>query len=273
MSPVAEIPRVEGSAVYPLGSRVTERGHLEVGGCDLVELAREFGTPAYVYAEDDIRARARAYLDAFRRAHGRLRGDLREQGAPLRRRVPDRSARRGCRSTWPPGGELEAALRGRLRRRADLHPRQQQDRGRASRRDRRAASATSSSTPSTRSTGSSGSLDRPQDVLIRVTPGIKASTHSYIQTGQLDSKFGFGLDDGLAERAVEEIRASSRLELVGLHAHIGSQIFELEPYTQGDRGPGGPRRRGLPPAQRRRRARHRLHAARTRLPRSRTTST
>jgi diaminopimelate decarboxylase len=49
----------------PRGSRVNERGHLEVGGCDVVELAREYGTPAYVYAEDDIRSRAQEYLDAF----------------------------------------------------------------------------------------------------------------------------------------------------------------------------------------------------------------
>jgi diaminopimelate decarboxylase len=75
-------------------------------------------------------------------------------------------------------------------------------------------------------------LDRPQRVLIRLTPGIKPSTHSYVQTGQLDSKFGFGLADGLAQRAVERVRASRHLELVGLHAHIGSQIFELEPYTK-----------------------------------------
>ena len=54
------------SHVYPLGSRLDERGRLEVGGCDVVELAREFGTPAYVYAEDDIRTRARSYLEAFR---------------------------------------------------------------------------------------------------------------------------------------------------------------------------------------------------------------
>jgi diaminopimelate decarboxylase len=69
-------------------------------------------------------------------------------------------------------------------------------------------------------------------VLIRVTPGIKADTHTYVQTGQLDSKFGFGLEDGLAARAIETVRASRNLELVGLHAHIGSQIFELEPYTK-----------------------------------------
>src|SRR3954471_3828935 len=51
---------------YPLGSRVNDQGHLEIGGCDVVELAAEHGTPAYVYAEDDIRARARAYVEAFR---------------------------------------------------------------------------------------------------------------------------------------------------------------------------------------------------------------
>src|SRR3982751_1173518 len=54
------------SHVYPLGSRLNEQGRLEVGGWDAIELAREFGTPAYVYAEDDMRARARAYLEAFR---------------------------------------------------------------------------------------------------------------------------------------------------------------------------------------------------------------
>jgi len=54
------------SHVYPLGSRINEAGRLEVGGCDVVELAETFGTPAYVYSEDDLRARARAYMDAFR---------------------------------------------------------------------------------------------------------------------------------------------------------------------------------------------------------------
>jgi diaminopimelate decarboxylase len=74
-------------------------------------------------------------------------------------------------------------------------------------------------------------LDRSQDVLIRVTPGILPNTHSYVQTGGLDSKFGFGLEDGLAARAIAEVRSSRHLRLVGLHAHIGSQIFELEPYA------------------------------------------
>ena len=64
-----------------------------------------------------------------------------------------------------------------------------------------------------------------------MTPGVKPSTHDFITTGQLDSKFGFGMGDETgAARAIERVLASDKLELVGLHAHIGSQIFELEPY-------------------------------------------
>jgi diaminopimelate decarboxylase len=74
-------------------------------------------------------------------------------------------------------------------------------------------------------------LDEPMKVLIRVTPGVKPSTHDFITTGQLDSKFGFGAGDASgAARAIERVLASDKLELVGLHSHIGSQIFELEPY-------------------------------------------
>ncbi|HEY7949813.1 MAG TPA: hypothetical protein VID51_03150, partial [Solirubrobacterales bacterium] len=63
----AVVDPIAGSPVYPVGSRVNERGHLEIGGCDVVDLAAEFGTPAYVYAEDDMRGRARSYREAFER--------------------------------------------------------------------------------------------------------------------------------------------------------------------------------------------------------------
>ena len=96
--------------VYPLGSRINVAGRLEVGGCDVVELAREFGTPAYVYAEDDLRARARAFL-SVRGAHRRLRGPLREQGLPVHRGV--QAVRRGgALLRRRLGGELHLALRG-----------------------------------------------------------------------------------------------------------------------------------------------------------------
>jgi diaminopimelate decarboxylase len=75
-----------------------------------------------------------------------------------------------------------------------------------------------------------GERGRSQDVLVRVTPGVKPSTHRYISTGQLDSKFGFSLEGGLAAQAVAACRAAANLNLVGLHCHIGSQIFELGAY-------------------------------------------
>jgi diaminopimelate decarboxylase len=69
-----------------------------------------------------------------------------------------------------------------------------------------------------------------QRVLVRVTPGVKPSTHAYISTGQLDSKFGFSLEGGPAAEALAAVRARPSLELVGLHCHIGSQLFELSSY-------------------------------------------
>ena len=69
-------------------------------------------------------------------------------------------------------------------------------------------------------------------MLIRITPGVRPSTHENVQTGQLDSKFGLGIADGLAAAGIAAVLSSSSLDLVGLHAHIGSQIFELEPYVR-----------------------------------------
>ena len=67
-------------------------------------------------------------------------------------------------------------------------------------------------------------------ILLRITPGIEAHTHDYIKTGQLDSKFGFGLENGHAFMAVESALSTKGLKLMGFHCHIGSQIFEEEPF-------------------------------------------
>jgi diaminopimelate decarboxylase len=227
--PVVADP-IAASPVYPAGSRVNERGHLEVAGCDVVELAEEFGTPAYIYAEDDMRHRAREYVSAF---------EQRTDGFEViyaSKAFPATAAYRlmreeGVSVDVASGGELHLALAaGFDPSRIHLH-------------------GNNKTEAELRYAFESGVghlildsfdeieladrlLDRSQRVLIRVTPGIKPSTHDYVQTGQLDSKFGFGLADGLAKRAVERVRESDNLELVGLHAHIGSQIFELEPYVK-----------------------------------------
>jgi diaminopimelate decarboxylase len=230
MTATTETPVVAGSPVYPLGSRVNERGHLEVGGCDVVELAGEFGTPAYIYDEDDMRARARAYLDAFRSRTDDFEVLFASKAAPFS------AAYRLCAEEElsvdvASGGELHMALGAGFRPdRIYLHGNNKTEA------ELRQAAEAGVGQVILDSFGEierlDAMLDRPQDVLIRVTPGIVPSTHSYVQTGGLDSKFGFGLEDGLAARAVEAVRASSHLRLVGLHAHIGSQIFELEPYVK-----------------------------------------
>ncbi|HEY5386946.1 MAG TPA: diaminopimelate decarboxylase, partial [Thermoleophilia bacterium] len=73
---------------------------------------------------------------------------------------------------------------------------------------------------------------RCQQVIVRVTPGVRPTTHDFVQTGQQDSKFGLGLVDGRAEDAVRRLRDAAHLQLVGVHAHIGSQIFELDSYRR-----------------------------------------
>ena len=221
---------IAASPVYPAGSRVNESGHLEVAGCDLVEIAERFGTPAYIYAEDDIRGRARQYIEAFEPRTDSFEVIYASKSLPCT--AAYRVIREeGLSVDVASGGELHMALA------AGFDP------------DRVHVHGNNKSEAELRYAFESGVghlildsfdeieladrlLDRPQRALIRVTPGIKPSTHDYIQTGQLDSKFGFGLADGLAEEAVRRVRASRYLELVGLHAHIGSQIFELEPYVK-----------------------------------------
>jgi diaminopimelate decarboxylase len=212
------------SHVLPLGSRLNAQGRIEVGGCDLVELAREFGTPAYVYAEDDMRARARAYLEAFRARTERSEVIFAGKALPCSAAFR-LLAEEGLGADVASGGELHLALRGGVpAERIYLHGNNKSEA------DLEYALASGVGHIVVDSFDEIERLrGRSARVLLRVTPGIRPSTHSYIQTGQEDSKFGFGLDD--VPRAVEACTAAG-LELRGLHAHIGSQILELEGFEK-----------------------------------------
>ena len=210
------------SHVYPLGSRLNERGRLEVGGCDVIELAAEFGTPAYVYAEDDMRARARAFVEAFRARTERFEVIYASKAFPCTA-VYRLFSEEGLSADVASGGELHLALAGGMDpRRLYLHG------------NNKSPAELEYALESGVGQIVVDSFDeierlrgRAQRVMLRVTPGIKPTTHSYIQTGQVDSKFGFPMAD--VPRAVEACEAAG-LELCGLHAHIGSQILDVEVF-------------------------------------------
>jgi diaminopimelate decarboxylase len=201
-----------------------------VGGCDVVELAERYGTPAYIYAEDDMRARARAYLEAFQARTDDFEVIYASKALPLTAAYRVLSEE-GLSVDVASGGELYLALKAGVDPgRIFMHGNNKTEAELRYAFESRIGYLVLDSFAEIER--AERLLDRPQEVLIRVTPGIKPSTHSFVQTGQLDSKFGFGLQDGMAAEAVRRVRESQRLDLVGIHAHIGSQIFELEPYAR-----------------------------------------
>jgi diaminopimelate decarboxylase len=217
------------SHVLPLGSSINQRGHLEVGGCDAIELAREFGTPAYIVAEDDLRTRAHAFVDAVSSRHDDF-DVLFATKAFACTAVCRTFAEEGLGCDVASAGELHLALRG------GFDPARIYFHGNAkTEHELRVAMQAGvghvvldSAHELDRAQGIAEQLGVTQRVLIRVTPGVAGDTHQAISTGQSDSKFGFSPAD--ARSAVARLSASHALELVGLHCHIGSQLFELEPF-------------------------------------------
>jgi diaminopimelate decarboxylase len=217
------------ASVFPLGTRVNERGRLEIGGCDTIELVREFGSPAYVVVEADLRARARTFLEALRTRHDRGEVLFGSKAFPCTA-VYRAFAEEGLGCDVASGGELHLAVK------AGFDPARIYLHGNAkSEVEVRVALlagvgyvVVDSMHDLERVERVAGELARRQRVLIRVTPGVVGDTHHAISTGQEDSKFGFSVDE--ARTAIDRLRRSPWLELVGVHCHIGSQLYDLEPF-------------------------------------------
>ncbi|HLH64171.1 MAG TPA: diaminopimelate decarboxylase [Solirubrobacteraceae bacterium] len=218
------------SHVYPMGARVNERGRLELGGCDAVELAREFGTPAYVVVEQDLRARARAAADALASRHADGEVLFATKAFPCQA-VLRIIAAEGLGCEVASGGELALAIA------AGIEPARVFMHGNASsERELREALRAGVGHVVLDSMHELRLLQElacelgvRQRVLVRVTPDVHGRTHEKISTGQADSKFGFSMHE--ARDAIKRLHAARALELVGLHCHIGSQILELEPFA------------------------------------------
>jgi diaminopimelate decarboxylase len=207
---------------------VNAAGHIEVGGSDLVELAGKHGTPLYVYDEATVRQRCAEYIAAMGGA-GQVLYSAKAFSSPQFLRV---IAEEGLGLDVVSAGELHVAVRSGF----------PTDRihflgNNKSHEDLEAAHRA----------GATIVIDGFQEfdllqevvpararapVMLRISPGVKPDTHDHIATGQLDSKFGFSIESGAAHQAVEQALKHPRLELVGLHSHIGSQIFALGAYEK-----------------------------------------
>jgi len=209
-------------SLLPDTATVGDGGQLIIGGCDTLELAREFGTPLFVYDEAHLRARCREAVAAFGP------GVNYATKAFLCTAMARLAADEGCNLDVSTGGEYHVArAAGVPAERLVMH-------GNNKGLDelRRALSEGIGRVV----IDSFDEIDRIEALvaeglpapkaLLRITPGVEAHTHEFIRTGQDDSKFGFGLASGLAEQAVQRATASPAIDLVGLHAHIGSQVFE-----------------------------------------------
>jgi len=212
-------------------STINKRGHLEIGGVDATELVRRFGTPLYVMDEALIRQRAREFTEAFK-ASG-----LKYQVAYASKAFCVLAM---CRLAEEEGlsldvvsdGELHTALKaGFPVERIHFH-----GNNKTPFEIEMAIEAgigcfvVDNFTELHLLNEIAGEKGRRVQILYRVTPGVEAHTHDYISTGQTDSKFGFDIGNGQAKQGIELGRGMAHVEILGVHSHIGSQIFEVEGF-------------------------------------------
>ena len=211
---------------------VNEKGHLTISGCDTVELAAQYGTALYVMSEDKIRDTCRRYKSSFDKYY-------QGNGAPIYASKAF-SCKEICRIVTSEGLELEVVSGGELYTAlaAGVDPKIIHFQG------------NNKSLAEIEYAIDSGVGDIVVDNLselrrieavsarkgvvttisMRIKPGIDAHTHQFIRTGQIDSKFGFALETGEAFEAVQAAVEAEHVDLIGLHCHIGSQIFDIAPF-------------------------------------------
>ena len=203
-------------------------GRLSVGGCDVIEMTERYGTPLFVYDEQQLIDRCQEAVAAF--PHGAAYASK----AFLCKAMARIAHEAGMSIDVATGGEMFVAMA------AGVPP------------ERLVFHGNNKSTSELRMAidervgtivvDSSDEMDRIEalaptgrmrpSVLIRLNPGIEAHTHEYLQTGVEDSKFGLPLAEGQAEIAIERARASAAMEFRGVHVHVGSQVFDVESFSQ-----------------------------------------
>ncbi len=213
--------------------RINGQGALEIGGCDAVKLARRFGTPLYVLDEDCLRQSCRDYRRAFESRYPKVHISFSGK-AFMTMGVCRIVEQEGLGLDVSSGGELHTGLKsgfpserilmhGSNKSRAELEMAVASRVGRVGVDNLEEIAALQEV---------ARERDATVDVLVRVSPGVTANTHTRIQTGKLDTKFGFSIAGGAATEAVAKALKAPNLRLRGINCHIGSQILDLEPFRQ-----------------------------------------
>ncbi|HEY4093887.1 MAG TPA: diaminopimelate decarboxylase [Baekduia sp.] len=216
------------SHVWPLGTNLDAEGVLQLGGCDARELAREFGTPAYIVAEDDLRTRARRFLAAFAARTDDYEVHFASKSFPATA-VLRLFAEEGLACDVASGGELHLALNaGFDPAKVHLHGNAKSEAELRMALDAGIGDIVVDNLDELDRLISLIPAGRRQRILLRVAPGVSPDTHHKISTGGPNTKFGFNPAD--AQIAIARAQASDKLDLDGLHFHIGSQILDLEPF-------------------------------------------
>lgn len=223
---------MELGACLPLTAQVVD-GHLHIGGVDVVDIAKEFGTALYVYDQADLENRMETYRDAFASRYPNS-DVIYASKAFLNKAVCRLVAQHGLCLDVSGGGELALAQAvGFPMERVFVH-----GNNKTPQELREAISAgvgrivVDSRIEAYRVSEIAAELGKTQDVYMRITPGVEADTHEYIRTGCEDSKFGFTMRDDFAFTCVGDIYELSNINLVGFHMHIGSQIFALHSFDE-----------------------------------------
>lgn len=216
---------------------IRDDGHLCLDNVDLVEVAHEYGTPAYVMSEGQIRQNCRDFTQAMRRNFGERYKVAYASKALCARFIYPILAREGVHADVVSGGELYTALK------AGFDPRHLHFHG-----NNKTVSELEMAVDCgigsiiidafeevDRLEAICAAKGKHQRVLFRVKPGVHADTHEFISTGQNDSKFGFGIEDGEAMRLAKYILEHKHLDFVGIHCHIGSQVFSVDGFAKAAR--------------------------------------
>lgn len=208
-------------------TRVNNKGHLEIGGVDAIELANNYGTPLYVYDVALIRERARGFKQTFDRENMKAQVAYASKAFSTIAMV-QLAEEEGLSLDVVSGGELYTAIKAgfpveRIHFHGNNKSREELE---MALEHRIGCIVVDNFYELDLLKAICAENNKSVKVLLRVTPGIEAHTHDYILTGQEDSKFGFDLQNGQAQSALQNALGNENIEVLGLHCHIGSQIFD-----------------------------------------------